>query len=213
MGVGVGVGVGVGWGGVGLPLDVLHEHSNNTVKHPPLTLAAHPPPGRTIGYNPLQAYGVGGLLPRLEAALGRLLNACHQLYGFSRITSTLRWSAAAFPALHWHPLPPTWAPPQTIPCHSHTAPPPHPLLAPPLSCRTSEAAARERLGALPVFVMALQCVPFLMPDHWAAGGGAGGAGGALCEDLPGYTIHAEQSMRQVSVWKQELQQHLRGSFY
>jgi hypothetical protein len=55
--------------------------------------------------------------------------------------------------------------------------------------RTSDAAARERLGALPVFVMALQCVPFVMPEHWASG--------AICEDLPGYTIHAEPSMRQV----------------
>ena len=57
------------------------------------------------------------------------------------------------------------------------------------TCRTSDAAARERLGALPVFVMALQCVPFVMPEHWAAGG--------IFDDLPGYTIHAEQSMRQV----------------
>ena len=40
--------------------------------------------------------------------------------------------------------------------------------------------------------MALQCVPFVMPEHWAVGG--------ICEDLPGYTIHAEQSMRQVGGW-------------
>lgn len=34
-----------------------------------------------------------------------------------------------------------------------------------------------------------QCVPFVMPEHWASG--------AICEDLPGYTIHSEASMRQV----------------
>ncbi len=34
-----------------------------------------------------------------------------------------------------------------------------------------------------------QCVPFIMPEHWASG--------AICEDLPGYTIHSEASMRQV----------------
>ena len=50
--------------------------------------------------------------------------------------------------------------------------------------------ARERLGALPVFVMALNCVPFVMPEHWGAG--------SIYDDLPGYTIHAELSMRQVS---------------
>lgn len=108
---------------------------------------------------------------------------------------------------------------------------------PPPGCRASEAVGRERLGALPVFVMALQvgssngpvckpsaaatclpmrhnlphcpagtcmqagvtpqplqffifqCVPFIMPEHWASG--------AICEDLPGYTIHSEASMRQV----------------
>ncbi|KAL4434374.1 hypothetical protein ABPG75_000815 [Micractinium tetrahymenae] len=97
------------------------------------------------GINPLQAYGVGGLMPRVSSALGRLVTACHTLYGFSRITSMMK---------------------------------------------TSDAAARERLGALPVFVMALQCVPFVMPEHWASG--------AICEDLPGYTIHSETSMRQVS---------------
>ncbi|KAL4428595.1 hypothetical protein ABPG77_008907 [Micractinium sp. CCAP 211/92] len=97
------------------------------------------------GINPLQAYGVGGLMPRVSSALGRLFTACHTLYGFSRITSMMK---------------------------------------------TSDAAARERLGALPVFVMALQCVPFVMPEHWASG--------AICEDLPGYTIHSEASMRQAS---------------
>lgn len=66
------------------------------------------------GVNPLQAYGVGGLMPRVASALSRLVLACHTLYGFSRITSMLK---------------------------------------------TSDAAARERLGALPVFVMALQVSP------------------------------------------------------
>ncbi|PSC67904.1 furry homolog-like [Micractinium conductrix] len=97
------------------------------------------------GFNPLQGYGVGALMPRVCSALGRLITACHTLYGFTRLTSMVK---------------------------------------------TSDAAARERLGALPVFVMALQCVPFIMPEHWASG--------AICEDLPGYTVHAEQSMRQVS---------------
>ena len=38
-----------------------------------------------------------------------------------------------------------------------------------------------------------------MPEHWASG--------AICEDLPGYTVHAEQSMRQVCMqaaeWSRE----------
>ena len=38
--------------------------------------------------------------------------------------------------------------------------------------------------------MALQCVPFVMPDHWAGVG--------ICKDLPGYTIHSEPAMRQVA---------------
>ncbi|KAI3439023.1 hypothetical protein D9Q98_001435 [Chlorella vulgaris] len=112
-----------------------------------------PPPGAISqllelvkqGYNPLDSYGAGALGQKVSAALGRLVTACHQLYGFSRVTSMLK---------------------------------------------TSDAAARERLGALPVFVMALQCVPFVMPEHWTSG--------AICEDLPGYTIHSEASMRQVS---------------
>lgn len=53
----------------------------------------------------------------------------------------------------------------------------------------SEALARERtLSVLPVFVMALQCVPFIMPDHWAEG--------KVFEDLLLYTVHIEQPMRQ-----------------
>lgn len=42
------------------------------------------------GINPLQAYGVGGLTPRISSALGRLVTACHTLYGFSRITSAMK---------------------------------------------------------------------------------------------------------------------------
>lgn len=42
------------------------------------------------GINPLQAYGVGGLMPRVSSALGRLFTACHTLYGFSRITSMMK---------------------------------------------------------------------------------------------------------------------------
>lgn len=42
------------------------------------------------GYNPLEAYGVGGLVPKLALALGRLVTACHQLYGFSRVTSMMK---------------------------------------------------------------------------------------------------------------------------
>ncbi len=42
------------------------------------------------GYNPLEAYGVGRLLPKVASALGRLVTACHQLYGFSRVTSMMK---------------------------------------------------------------------------------------------------------------------------
>jgi hypothetical protein len=97
------------------------------------------------GFNPLDAYGCRGLLPRVTAAHSRVMLQCHQLYGFTRMT--------------------------------HTAKP------------VSEAAVRERLGALPVFVMALQCVPFIIPNHWSDG--------HIADDLPGYTIHPEPSMRQV----------------
>ena len=39
------------------------------------------------GYNPLESYGVPYLTPHVAAALGKLMTACHTLYGFSRITS------------------------------------------------------------------------------------------------------------------------------
>lgn len=42
---------------------------------------------------------------------------------------------------------------------------------------------------MPPRLSPVQCVPFVMPEHWASG--------AICEDLPGYTIHSEASMRQV----------------
>jgi hypothetical protein len=44
----------------------------------------------TPGHNLLGAYGVPGLMPRVAAALGRLMMACHQLYGFSRVTSMMK---------------------------------------------------------------------------------------------------------------------------
>lgn len=100
------------------------------------------------GYQPLDAYGAGHLTPHLTAALSRILQQCHQLYGFTRMTSNAARGAA-------------------------------------------DASSRERLSALPVFVEALACVPFLMPDHWADDS-------RICDDLPSYTIHLEQPMRQVS---------------
>ena len=42
------------------------------------------------GFNPLQGYGVGALMPRVCSALGRLITACHTLYGFTRLTSMVK---------------------------------------------------------------------------------------------------------------------------
>lgn len=53
----------------------------------------------------------------------------------------------------------------------------------------TEGPARERVGALSVFVTSLQCVPFILPDHWV--------NGKIFEDLSGYSIHPETTMRQV----------------
>ena len=50
-----------------------------------------------------------------------------------------------------------------------------------------ESGPRDRVSALPVFVAILQLMPFIVPDTWAAGG--------MADDLPGYTIHAEPSVR------------------
>lgn len=58
-----------------------------------VTPAAHECPAQWLphaGINPLAAYGVGGLMPRVSSALGRLFTACHTLYGFSRITSMVK---------------------------------------------------------------------------------------------------------------------------
>ena len=43
-----------------------------------------------------------------------------------------------------------------------------------------------------MFVIALQCVPFVLPERW----GEGPSSGAL-DELPAYTLHAEPAMRQV----------------
>ena len=40
-----------------------------------------------------------------------------------------------------------------------------------------ELIPRERAPGLPVFAIALRCVPYIMPEHWA--------GGRVCDDLPG----------------------------
>lgn len=40
-----------------------------------------------------------------------------------------------------------------------------------------------------MFIMAIQCVPFVMPNHWLEG--------SLFDDLPSYTLHTELSVRQV----------------
>lgn len=55
----------------------------------------------------------------------------------------------------------------------------------------SDPTVRERLGALPVFVMAIQCVPYVTPDHWLDVE-------TIADDLATYTMHSESSMRKVS---------------
>ena len=59
-----------------------------TSRSRPLSCPARPRPA--AGYNPLQAYGVPQLMPRVAGALGRLITACHTLYGFSRLTSAMK---------------------------------------------------------------------------------------------------------------------------
>ncbi|KAH7623253.1 hypothetical protein Ndes2526B_g01675 [Nannochloris sp. 'desiccata'] len=54
-----------------------------------------------------------------------------------------------------------------------------------------DSGPRDRLSALPVFVSLLQLTPYVVPDTWAAGG--------MADDLPGYTIHAEPSVRCAAV--------------
>ena len=39
------------------------------------------------GYNPLDAYGIGALMPKVSAALSKLVLQCHNLYGYSRMSS------------------------------------------------------------------------------------------------------------------------------
>lgn len=56
---------------------------------------------------------------------------------------------------------------------------------------TEGVIIRDRIGALPVFVTAIQCVPFIIPDHWIEGT-------HIADDLATYVLHAEPSMRQVS---------------
>lgn len=54
-----------------------------------------------------------------------------------------------------------------------------------------DPSVRERVSALPVFVAVLQCVPYVLPDNWV--------NGSMADDLPGYTIHIEPSMRSTAV--------------
>lgn len=46
------------------------------------------------GYNPLEAYGVPQLAPKVSAALSRVIASCHDLCGFQRLTSANSRSAA-----------------------------------------------------------------------------------------------------------------------
>lgn len=98
------------------------------------------------GFNPLDAYGIGRMLPLVSAALSKLLVQCHAVCGSAKLTGSTR--------------------------------------------SFSDAPSKERMGALPAFAMALQCVPYVMPDHWT--------NGRICDDLVGYTIHCEGVVRQIS---------------
>lgn len=44
----------------------------------------------------------------------------------------------------------------------------------------TEAVPKERAGGLPVFAVALRCVPYLIPEHWE--------GSKLADELPGKFI-------------------------
>jgi hypothetical protein len=51
---------------------------------------------------------------------------------------------------------------------------------------------REKAGGAAVFPLALRCVPYVMPDHWAA------SPSLLAEELPGDTVNADPTVRRLS---------------
>ncbi|KAK9839278.1 hypothetical protein WJX81_005497 [Elliptochloris bilobata] len=51
----------------------------------------------------------------------------------------------------------------------------------------AELLPKERAAGLPVLAAALECVPFLLPEHWD--------GAHLAAELPGYTVHADATVR------------------
>ncbi|EIE19264.1 hypothetical protein COCSUDRAFT_48883 [Coccomyxa subellipsoidea C-169] len=54
----------------------------------------------------------------------------------------------------------------------------------------TEAVPKERAAGLPVFAVALRCVPYIVPEHWE--------GYKLADELPGYTIHADPAVQQAA---------------
>ncbi|CAL8468215.1 g7754 [Coccomyxa elongata] len=54
----------------------------------------------------------------------------------------------------------------------------------------TEAVPKERAAGLPVFAVALRCVPYIIPEHWE--------GSKLADELPGYTIHADPAVQQAA---------------
>lgn len=54
-----------------------------------------------------------------------------------------------------------------------------------------DSQGRDRSGPLPVFINAIQCVPFVMPRHWNED--------RFWDDLSGYAIHIDPLMRKVAV--------------
>lgn len=121
--------------------------ANATIRMPPREICDQLLEIVKLGRHPLEAYGVGHLVPLVSAAVGHLLGQCHQLHGFSNLTNAPRMA--------------------------------------------SDTGVRERLGALPVFVSVLHITPYLLPEGWRAGG--------IADDLPGYTIHVEPSVRSAAI--------------
>lgn len=98
-------------------------------------------------HNPLEAYGISSFMPLISTAVGKILQQCHQLHGYTRLTNAARPS--------------------------------------------TEVSTSQKMSALSIFIATLQLIPFIIPDQWL--------NNSIKEDLPGYIIHAEPSVRRVAI--------------
>ena len=104
-------------------------------------------------YSLIEILGIEHLEEELCNSLEKVRSQCHQLHGYSRVSSSQRYQG-------------DWI--------------------------------REKISALTVLVSVLDCLPFIIPSGWKVEGGSGisaKASKAFMEDVTGYTMHAEPSVR------------------